>query len=200
MLTNKMADTWITWFISCVIIATPSLGKPSHHLNLKNPPRKGREEYYYQVGKQIFGAMASVRSSQKSLKKFKNQSVTGNPNTETLEKVKSKSRGFFNAYNPTVEYIGYAGHPSDDYKEALKSRLDKKKKEMKINVMRVFYKTTSRKNAQEVEQSLIKFSRGKHASINRNEVSGGGGSEGKDDKHFYVYAAYHVGRKYQVRT
>ena len=27
MLTNKMADTWIMWFICCGIISTPSLGK-----------------------------------------------------------------------------------------------------------------------------------------------------------------------------
>jgi len=113
--------TWIWWidqFHSQAI--WNRLYDNAHHLNLKNPPRKGREEYYHHVGKQIFGAMASGGSSQKWLKKFKNQSATGNPRkAETLEK--SKSREFFNAYNPTVEYIGYAGHPSDDYKEALKS-------------------------------------------------------------------------------
>ena len=135
--------------------------------------------------------MATRGSSQKPLKKYKDQSATGYPR-DVLEKVKSKSKNFVERYKPTLEYIGYAGHPSDDYKAALKSRQDSRKRELRINATRSFYKTTSRDHAKTVEKNLIQYSQDHHKNINENKACGGGGSEGKDDKYFYVYAAYHV--------
>jgi len=98
---------------------------------------------------------------------------------------------------PTVEYIGFAGHATNDCFEAMKSRVsgDAKKKELKINLMRAFYKTESLKKAQEVEEMLIQYSKENHSEINKNDRAGGAGRKGKNDKYFFVYGAYHVNSK-----
>ena len=120
------------------------------------------------------------------------QTASGHVDKVLMEKVKTKSRNFVRDHSPKVEYIGFVGHTKDDCIEAMKSRLDDKKAELKINEMRGFYSTSTREDAQKVEKGLIEYSQKNHSKINKNERDGGGGRVGEHDTHYYVYGAYRV--------
>jgi len=110
-------------------------------------------------------------------------SRTGHP-SQVIGKLKAQTSYF--SKDASVEYIGMTS-------KSLESRNDAYKKDLGVNEMRELYKTSSLKNATEVEQKLISFSEKNHSSINANRRDGGGGrlpeTESGKTEHI-VYAAY----------
>jgi len=87
-----------------------------------------------------------------------------------------------------VEYIGKAS--GSDAESAMKNRVDKPKRNLEINEMRLLYKTEHEDNAFKVESALVEYSIENHAEICKNKRGGGGGRRSTAPWH-YVYAAYH---------
>ena len=122
------------------------------------------------------------------VKYYLDEVKTGDRDYE-LEKILETLKKKMNDYceEATVEYIGKAS--GEDPMSALKSRVDKTKRRLRINKMRLLYETENEDNAFTVEDALVSYSTRNHADKNENKRAGGGGRKSNAPKH-YVYAAY----------
>ena len=109
--------------------------------------------------------------------------ISGHPN-QIMSKLKEDLQRY--SRGASVEYIGIAS--GDDGESAMRSRYDDNKRKLRINEMRLLYKSSSHDNVQRVESELIDYRDG--SGINRNETGGGGGLPPDNPKHYFVYVAY----------